>query len=390
MRQWQWFFLAGIAALVVSFAGASAGACPLCSLTTTFSDQVQQSDAACLVRCVAGSGEKASAEAQFEILRLFKNWKGTLHEGERFSRVAKGSTKTGGLYFMTGTWAGEGTAIDWAAPAAISEATFRYLVQAPPSDAAAKTRLPYFFNFLEDADRTIAGDAYGEFAKAPFADVASLAGQLPRDKVRRMFADPKTPKTRLGFYALLVGLCGDASDARGLETIIARQSTEPRLGLEGMIFAYLLLDGSEGLKKIEDWKFKDRSVPISETFAAIKALELFADFAPQKISKARLSESMRLLLDRKDAAELAITDLARWQDWSIQDRLREMYGKGDYRSRFLKTAVVRYMIASTQTAGAPAGSKPAESVERGRKYLDEFRAKDPGLVQSAERFFIKN
>jgi hypothetical protein len=77
-------------------------------------------------------------------------------------------------------------------------------------------------------------------------------GQGPRDAVRRWFTNPKTPQIRLGFYGLLLGLCGDADDARRLEIILSKKSDQFRLGLDGMIFGYLLLEGNDGMKRIED------------------------------------------------------------------------------------------------------------------------------------------
>jgi len=176
MRQGKLLCIGGIGCLLWLLVGSTGSGCPLCQLTTTFSDQVAQRDVACLVRCVAVPADKENASAQFEVLHVMKNWKETLHKGDRFSRVASGWPKPGDLDFITGTWAGTGITIDWALPSAITDAAFRYLVQAPPPDADAKTRLAYYFNYLENSDQIIANDSFGEFAKAPYGDVVALAG----------------------------------------------------------------------------------------------------------------------------------------------------------------------------------------------------------------------
>ena len=41
---------------------------------------------------------------------------------------------------------------------------------------------------------------------------------------------------------------------------------------------------------------------------------------------------MRLLLDNPDFADQVIPDLARWEDWSVMDRLVEMFKAGDEKS----------------------------------------------------------
>jgi hypothetical protein len=122
---------------------------------------------------------------------------------------------------------------------------------------------------------------------------------------------------------------------------------------------------------------------------------------------------MRILLDQPELADLVIADLARWKDWSVQERLMSLYGKGDYNIPSIKRSIIRYMLASTDTkgdAGPPtsttagtasgaqssggvaSGNVPAEanleSAARGKKYLEELRKRDPRTVKEAERFFF--
>jgi hypothetical protein len=122
------------------------------------------------------------------------------------------------------------------------------------------------------------------------------------------------------------------------------------------------------------------------------------------------------LLDQPQLADLVIADLARWKDWSVQERLMSLYGKGDYNIPSIKRSIIRYMLASTDLKGdvatadnratAAAGSasgaqsnggtasgnvaslSSAESAARGKTYLDELRKKDPRTVREAERFFF--
>ena len=62
--------------------------------------------------------------------------------------------------------------------------------------------------------RTIAADAFLEFATATDADILKAAKQLDAAKVRKLIADPNTPPERLGVFAFLLGVCGDAGRRR--------------------------------------------------------------------------------------------------------------------------------------------------------------------------------
>ena len=212
----------------------------------------------------------------------------------------------------------------------------------------------------------------------------------------------------------MLGLCGDNHDAQLLADKISQKTEDFRIGIDGLISGYLLLTGPTGLDHIDDWKFKDRKVPFSETYAAMMGLRFMWQYASGRIPSERLQQSMRILLDRPELADLVIADLARWNDWSVQDRLMQIYGKGDYNIPSIKRAIIRYMLASTQTksaavasttvtgtasgaqsAGGPASGNPPhdvshEYVERGKRYLDQLRKRDPKTVKEAERFFFVN
>ncbi|HUG90387.1 MAG TPA: hypothetical protein VML55_06120, partial [Planctomycetaceae bacterium] len=105
----------------------------------------------------------------------------------------------------------------------------------------------------------------------------------------------------------------------------------------------------------------------------------------------RLRQSLRLMLDRREVVDLVITDLARWKDWSVQDRLIEIYSADDFEDngfhRSVKQAIIRYFLACTKDAPAGADANVPEHALTARKHLATLRKKDPELVRQAERFF---
>ena len=89
---------------------------------------------------------------------------------------------------------------------------------------------------------------------------------------------------------------------------------------------------------------------------------------------------MRGLLDRPELADLVIADLARWEDWSVMDRLMKAYGKGEYSQLGVKRAIVRYMLAAAKANG--------QQAEQANANLAKLRQQDPALVKAAERYFL--
>ena len=59
----------------------------------------------------------------------------------------------------------------------------------------------------------------------------------------------------------------------------------------------------------------------------------------------RVLASLRLLLAEPKLADLVIADLARWQDWSVVDRLTELFETATADNIFVREPIVNYMRA---------------------------------------------
>ncbi len=380
----------GLACLLIVLSHSTyVGACPFCSAPSlTLTEQLSQSDVAVLAQWTEaekGTLEKAG-KTVFEIKEIVRQAdKGKLKVGEQIMINRHRPGKKGNLFLLLGT---KGTSVDWGDPIEVTETSFHYISQAPAPEEKTSKRLQYFLKFLEFPDQMVSNDAYAEFANAPYEDITPLAKEMPREKIRKWILDPNTPITRLGLYGLLLGLCGQESDVAFMEKKINEPTKEFRLGIDGVISGYLLLTGAEGLDKIDQTKFIPKDIPFSETYAAMQALRFMWTYSDGRISKDRLRKSMRLLLDRPELTDLVVADLARWNDWSVLDRLMKMYGTGDYDIPSIKRAIVRYLLVASKGKNKKGkGSDPA-TAEKAKKLLDQLRKEDPKTVKSAERFFF--
>lgn len=386
-------------------------ACPICGVpTVTLPERLARADVALLVEWVSSRPAKDGAleSTTYEIVQVHRDAPAkdsTSKEGSGTKTSASYKVgdnvttpgqltpgKPGNLFLLLGQ-KHETLGVKWEiGPAlAVTETSYQYMIQAPSPETPAEKRLAYFIKFLEFPDITIANDAFAQFVNAPTKDIEAVAGKLPREKIRRWLADPKTPITRQSGYGLMLGLCGEADDAKFLEKHIAHSDPARQTGIEGVMFGYLLLTGERALDFLDKSYLANRQAPDGMTYSAYKAIRYFWSYGNGGISRPRLQAAMRSLLDQPALSESAITLLANWKDWSLNERLMKLYGSLTDQDTSTKKAIIGYLIASTKDIAKDGKDKtiPAH-VAAGRKCLEELRRRDPRLVDETEKHFYLN
>lgn len=395
------------ALLLVGIPAGIIQACPFCSAPSlTLSEQFVQSDAVVLVKWVSGEPRKegdSAGSTTYEIVEVAKSGRTPLKPGDQISLVRYRAAQAGDLFLLMGS---ENETIEWASPEEVTESSYAYIKGLPDPKKPTTQRLKYFLKFLEDQDLLVSNDAYAEFANAPYADIALLAEEYPREKLRQWVSDESTQVTRLGLYGLLLGLCGNEDDARMMAGKISGGQTDDfRLGIDGVMSGYLLITGADGLELLDRTKLKPRylldadgkpvldeqgkkkPVPFSETYAAMQALRFMWTYSDGRIPKPRLRQSMRILLDRPELADLVIADLARWKDWDVQDELIKLYDAEGYDIPSIKRAIVRYYFYCAKDIPEGQEDLPAYAV-KAKGYLEDLEERDPKTVREAKRFLL--
>ena len=359
--------------------GSSASACPLCgSAQKTFSEDFAAADVVVLAQWSDGKSPAGMlGRTTFSVVEIARGEPSALKKEAKLSVPDFHAGKRGDLFLLFGRK--EDDELSWR-PLEITEAGYQYLKQAPAAEVPTAKRLEYFVKFLEFSDERIAMDAYWEFAGAPWEDIVKVKGKLDRAKLQRWIKDDRTLSTRLNLYFLLLGLCGNDEDARTLENLVRVPPPVWSLGRDGLMSSYLLLTGDKGLKVLDETKLTNPQAPFSEVYAAMQAVHFMWSYGNGRIEQDRLRKSMRELLDRPELADLVIADLARWEDWSVMDRLMKLYGKGDYSLLMVKRAIVRYMLRASTANGQPG--------EQAKIHLEKLRQQDPDLVKAAERYML--
>jgi hypothetical protein len=83
-------------------------------------------------------------------------------------------------------------------------------------------------------------------------------------------------------------------------------------------------------------------------------------------------EAVRTLLDRPKIADMVIPDLARWEDWSVMERLVQMFKDADEETSWLRVPIASYLRACP---------KPAA-----KEYIAELQKIDPDAIKRADFF----
>ncbi len=395
---------------------ATVAACPFCSAPAmTLSEQASQSDVFLLAEWKDGTKDTSddgeeTASTTFEVKRVLK---GNFMPGQTIKLAGYNPGEPGESFLLSGLGA---DVAQWDIPTPMSAEAFDYIEKAPAPQTADgekvpyRKRLSYFLKHLENADETIANDAYGEIANSPYEEIAVLKDQFPRKQLREWVLDPETPPSRLGLYGLLLGLCGTDEDAEAMKTLIAKPTDEFRIGLDGVMSGFLLIKGEPALEVVRTLKLENEflvspngtpvtddagekiPVPFSETYAAMQAVRFMWDYGAGRIEAEHLRAAMRTLLGRPELADLAIADLARWKDWSIMERLAKLYDQEAYQVPGIKRSIIRYFDAATKDL--PEGVEPDETAElpehvkQAQDYYAAIKEKDPETVKSVEQFLI--
>src|SRR5262249_36601458 len=154
----------------------------------------------------------------------------------------------------------------------------------------SKALLNYYQYFLDSDDADVAFDAFLEFVKSSDEDIGRIAAKLNPERLRRLLLDPKTPKQRLGLFAMLLGACGGAKDAATLRTLTARGDERSIDALDGLLGGYILLQPQQGWR-IAAGVLADDKRTFPEQHAILRMVKFFQTWRPRDMQ----TENMKLL-----------------------------------------------------------------------------------------------
>jgi hypothetical protein len=341
--------------------------CPFCSaVSQTLRQEMEAMDAVAIAKIVKGS--ETESDAEFEMHSVIRGDK-LIHVNQKARMNYFGKAPEGTQFLVMGV---DPPDLLWSSPLPVSEKAIEYVKTIVKLPEDPLKRIEFYHDFLENSEALLARDAYDEFASAPYDDLKKLKPKLNREKLLEWIDDSSLPPDRKRLYLVLLGICGKADDAKFLETMLRSDEPNKRAGLDAMIACYVTLLGDDGLKLVDELFLANKKSQYADTYAAIMALR-FHGTDGGIISKERVLNSMQLILQRPELADLVIPDLARWEDWSQIDRLVELFKTADEKSSWVRVPVINYLRACP---------KPEASAK-----LDELKEIDPAAFKRATSFF---
>lgn len=372
-----------LAVAAFSLAPAAARACPFCAATSqTLSEEMAAADAVVLAKLVAspkpdenaaGPGDPAAGQSTFQVVQVLKGGEHIKAEAE-VKALHFGETEPGATFLLTGQLLPE---LGWGTPIPLSDAAVEYVAQLPTLPKKGVARLVFFQEYFEHPDSILAQDAYDEFARAPYSEVVELKGQMHHDKLIEWVQNVEISPSHRRLYLTMLSVCGNEDDLPMLATMMKSDDRRVKAGLDALIACYLTLKGPEGMPLVEDLFLKNKDAEYADTYAAIMALR-FHGQETDVIPKERLLEGLRHMLDRPMLADLVIADLARWKDWSVMDRLIELFKNADDESSWVRSPVVTYLQAAARQKN--------EIGEKAKAAIAELEKIDPEAVKQARAF----
>jgi hypothetical protein len=359
-------------------------ACPFCmAVQLTLSQELKGADAVVVAELVAlparpagrdgafapGLGEPLE-KSKFKVVEVLKG-ADLLKKTKQIDAVYLGDAPVGTQFIISGV---DPKALSWSAPLEVKKRSREYINALFKLPDSGPDRLAFFQNYLEDDEEMLSRDAFDEFGQASYADVKAFA---PRINYKQLLVWLNSPADKVSashrrLYFTLLGVCGTEKDLPLLEKFLTSKDRQLKSGLDAIIGSYLAIKGPEGIGLVQDLYLKNADAEFTDTYAAIQAVRISQEAGI--ITKDKAAEAFHYMLDRPKMADLVIPDLARWQDWTVADRLVNLFVTADADSAWVRVPVLRYL----QVCPTP----------EAKKELARLEMMDPTAAKSAQSFML--
>lgn len=263
---------------------------------------------------------------------------------------------------------------------AMSDAAAAYVQSLPAEDAAGEKRLRHALRHLDHDEPLVADDAFAMLSSFSVADFDRHRRLLPRDRLVELLEDDKTPNDRIALTGYLLGLCGEAEDAKRLRRRLLTCEGFAT-GADGVAAGYLLLTGEEGLADLETHVLMTDHTPPLVAGAVLEAIRYLRSQPNGPFSSERLRQAACCGLVRHDVADLAVGHLAAAKEWEALGEVAALLEATDPntdRGRAGQVAAVRFLLECRRDADASPELRTAAV-----RLLDEIAVTDSDLIRRA-------
>ncbi len=326
-------------------------ACPFCgAVSATFAEEIDLSDMAVyakLVKLAPNAGANAQTtgvddvpRATFVVEKVLKGEKFVKTDIE-FQAIYFGETKPGTKFLIYGA---SQPKPEWSTPIEMSAALEKYLdvVLALPADRGERALKMQAYMLAEDS--MVRQDAYNEFATTEYKDLQRVSKRFDLKQIRENLKNLEHEDSLIALNYTLLGICGGPEDLPMLEGRLLAKDDLERKRLDALLGCYLMLKGEAGLPLVEK-QFIDTDLKaqnFSRLYRVLLALRFHGDDG-KSVSKEKIAPVLQKFLAYPKYADLVIPDLARWEDWTVVDRVMELYRDKESTAPFVRDPAAKYM-----------------------------------------------
>lgn len=236
------------------------------------------------------------------------------------------------------------------------------------ADAKVPERLAFAFQYLDHKDVNISGDAYKEFANAPYADVVAAAKDYDPEKLIAWLKDKNTPSYRIGLYGCLLGTCGRSQDADTLYALINDPQTRPLTGVDGLMGGYCVLAPQKGTDFVLS-VLTDGDHDFNFRYAALRTVRFILTEMPS-INRETVLKRMEKAILIPDISDLIIDEFRKYKEWAPLQTVLGLYDNPEFDLQVIRRAIIRYALKC-----------PAKDA---RDFIAKLRQSEPQLVRDVE------
>ncbi len=228
----------------------------------------------------------------------------------------------------------------------------KYLTEAIVlKDKTAPERLRLCFNYLNNSEWMVAGDAYREFARTAYKNYKEMAKHLPPETIAGWLKDPKTLPDHVGLYALLLGHCGKVEHAELLRSILDDPGFKNAGAAKNLLTAYIMLEPKGGQAYVTDI-LKDGTKKFWLRYESLRALRFLQDERLDLVTRKDLVAGLGRVLDQGDIADFAMQDLRKMRQWDMTDQVLEQFGKKTHDTGIVRRAILQFALQSPEARAA--------------------------------------
>jgi len=227
--------------------------------------------------------------------------------------------------------------------------------------------LRYCWPFMEHSDPDILEDALREFRSASMEELLEIGKELSPERLRSWLRDERISPPRKMLYGLLLGCCGDASDACLLRELVVSQWTRGSSAFEPLLGSIMLnpRDGWAQLLAVAE----DPSREFMPRYDTLRAVRFFHNLRPEVVPATDRLAVIRHLIEQSDMCDLPIEDLRRWGNWSLTGAVLSKLSATETPLPIVRRAIIRYALCCPE--------------EQARELIREVERKDPELIKDS-------